>query len=263
MKKLTLPLFAMAASCAFAAEPPAHIDLGKFPAKTVEDVVVPVPSEVFGVLDKLQSPNWHEILRPVKSNPVGARPQIALLLGDVIAEGFIAVEAKDSEEVKKIGRAVMNLAKAINVQKSVIARSNSIIESADKKDWQKVRTELDGALQDVKHAMTELRDDQLAQLVSLGGWLRGTEALTTIVGKNFTKDGAELLHQPKLLEYFDRRLNEMDPRLKNNELVAKIQKGLLEIKPLITEQGDIPQKSVERIRDITADLIKSITTKEP
>ncbi len=263
MKKISLTFFLATAGFAMAAEPPAHIDLGKFPAKTVDDVVVPVPSEVFSVLDKLQSPNWHEILRTVKTNPGGQRSQTALVLGTVIAEGFIAVEAKDSEEVKKIGRAVLNLANAIHVEKSVRARTTSIIEAADKKDWPTVRVELDRALHDVKNAMTELKDDQLAQLVSLGGWLRGTEALTTIVGKNYTKDGAELLHQPKLVEYFERRLSEMDPRLKNSALVSKVQKRLLEIRPLISDSGDVSQKTVERIREITADLIQSITTKEP
>jgi hypothetical protein len=54
----------------------------------------------------------------------------------------------------------------------------------------------------------------------------------------------------------------MEPRLKNNELVAKVQKQLLEIRPLISESADISQKSVEQIRSITGDLIQSITTKE-
>jgi hypothetical protein len=231
-------------------------------ATVVDNVVVPVPSEVFSVLDKLGSPNWHEVLRTTKSNPSGDRAHVALLLGTVIAEGFIAVEAQEGEEVKKIGRSVLNLAAAVGVRKSVTARSNAIIEAADKKEWEKVRTELDGALQDVKQAMMELHDEQLAQLVSLGGWLRGTEALTSVVQKNYTRDAAELLHQPTLLEYFQRRLDGMEPRLKGNSLVAKIQKGLAEIKsPMNGENGDISAKSVERIHGITANLVALITSK--
>src|SRR5437764_1473138 len=42
MKNSMLVFFSLASTCAFAAEPAAHIDLGKFPAKTVEDVIVPV-----------------------------------------------------------------------------------------------------------------------------------------------------------------------------------------------------------------------------
>ena len=242
-------------------EPKQHIDVGRLPeqATLVDDVIVPVPSEVFGVLDKLGSPNWHDVLRSELPPVPGARPETALLLGDVIAEGFIAVEAQDPEQVKKIGRSVLDLSAAMGVRKAVIARSNAIIEAADKKDWPRTRTELDGALQDVKQAMDELHDEELAQLVSLGGWLRGTEALTQVVNRNYTKDSAGLLHQPALLDYFDRRLAHMTPRLKDNEVVAKIQKRLPEIRPLIGEaDSDISRQSVEQIRDIVHDLVSVI-----
>jgi hypothetical protein len=254
----------LAAASPAVSEVPQHIDVGSLPgqATMVDHVVVPVPSEIFGVLDKLGSPNWHEVLRSEKVSPAGDRAQVALLLGTVIAEGFIAVEAQEGEEVKKIGRSVLNLAGAMGVRKSVTARSNAIIECADKKEWEKVRNELDRALQDVKQAMTELHDDQLAHLVSLGGWLRGTEALTVVVGRNYSKDAAELLHQPALLDFFQRRLDEMPPRLKSNRTVGQIQRQLMEIKPLIdTASPDISVKSVEKVRHITEELVKLITAK--
>lgn len=244
-------------------EPPKKIDIGNLPAAMVDEVVVPVPSEVFSVLDKLGSPNWHEILRSDKTATPKERTQQALLLGTVIAEGFIAVEAQDSQEVKKIGNSVLKLAGAIGVQSHVKARSSAIIESANDKDWNKVRRELDGALQDVKAAMIELDDEQLAQLVSLGGWLRGTEALTSIVRKSYTKDSAELLNQPALLEFFERRLNGLDTKLKSDPLVAKIHTSLPKIRPFLGNgQDDIGPKAVEEIHTITSDLVKLVSPRE-
>ncbi len=263
--KYLIPLFSLLIAATLptraADDPPAHIDIKKLPdqATLVDDVVVPVPSEIFGVLDKLGSPNWHEVLRTGKPVPPGNRPQTALLLGTVIAEGFIAVEAQDGEQVKAIGRNVLTLAGAIGVKKSVISRSNAIIEAADKKDWPKARQELDGALKDVKDAMIELHDDQLAQLVSLGGWLRGTEALCEVVQKNYTKDAADLLHQPLLLEYFQRRLDGMDAHLKKNPVVKTIQGKLGDIAPLITGPT-FPKKNVDNVLSIVRDLVKSISS---
>lgn len=248
---------------AFAEEqPPAKIDVGALPAKIVDDVVVPVPTEVFGVLDKLGSPNWHAVLRAVNANGGGERPKVALLLGTVIAEGFIAVEAQEPEEVKKIGRHVLSLASAIGVRKSVISRTNSIIDAADKKDWARVRVELDGASQDVKQSMIELKDEQLAQLVSLGGWLRGTEALTQVVSKNYTKDSAELLHQPALVDHFQRQLDAMNPRLKRNSLVKKVRGRLPEIRALIEKPDSISAQKVDQVRSITEQLVKEISAQE-
>lgn len=265
MKKALL-LALVALSPVVFAEVPQKIDVRKLPAKVIDDVVVPVPSEVFGVLDKMGRPNWNAVQRPINgvAQPIGEQPQIALLLGSVIAEGFIAVEAEDAEEVKQIGKSVLNLATALGVKKSVVKRSNSIIDYAGKKDWTAVRKELDLALQDVKSAMIDLNSESLSQLVSLGGWLRGTEALTAVVVKSYTKDGAELLHQPLLLDHFEKRLAGLKPKFKV-PVVAKIQKGLLDIRPLIglTEGANISEKSVKEIHAIATDLVKSINTKAP
>jgi len=232
--------------------PPKKIALSDFPAAAVQEVVVPVPSEIFAVLDKLGNPNWKAQLRDGKARTPEDRARTALLLGNVIAEGFVAVEAEDAQRVKELGRQVLTLAEAINVRKSVIARSKSITDKADQRDWRGVRSEFDGALQDVRGAMDELNDQDLSQLVSLGGWLRGTEVLTSIIGRGFSKDGAELLHQPELVNYFDRCIGSMSARLRRNPLVAEIRDVLRKIGPLVNEGGDnITPEKVKTIHDLT------------
>jgi hypothetical protein len=262
--RLLFPLLlGLALASSLAQPPPAAIDLSKFPAAAVDEVVVPVPSEIFNVLDKLGSPNWKGEMRGNLGKNTGNRAQVALLLGTVIAEGFVAVEAESSESVKQIGQEVLTLADAINVRKAVIARSKSIIDKADAKNWRAVREELDGALQDVRGAMVELGDDDLAQLVSIGGWIRGTEVLTSIVSKNYSASGAELLNQPELLNYFSRRIDEMrNSRLKKEELVARVRKLLRDVRPLIGK-GPIPQASVEKINKMMNEIVVVITSEEP
>jgi hypothetical protein len=262
LSRLLLPvLYALALVSSHAQAPPATIDLSKFPAAAVDEVVVPVPSEIFSVLDKLGSPNWKAEMRASLGKNTGNRAQVALLLGTVIADGFIAVEAEDSESVKQIGQEVLNLADAINVRKAVIARSKSIIDKADSKNWRAVREELDGALQDVRGAMVELGDADLAQLVSIGGWVRGTEVLTSIVGKNYSARGAELLNQPELLTYFGRRLDEMKGRLKKEDLVKQVRELLRGIRKVMAESG-VSQKSVGEIKDMTHQMVTAITSQE-
>ena len=257
-------LLLAAALTAHAQKPAKQIDLSQFPAETVDDVIVPVPSEVFAVLDKLGNPNWRSLLSAKGDYPATAnRAQDALLLGTVIADGFIAVEAEDSERVKEIGRNVLTLAEAINVRKSVVARSNSIVEKADAKDWNAVRREFDGALQDVNKAMVELNDGQLAQLVSLGGWLRGTEALTAIVGEKYSRERAELLHQPLLVDYFEKQLAGLGPRLRRNALVGDVEKALDRIGPLIKNapDKDISAEAVAEINAVSTAIIGQIRSK--
>jgi hypothetical protein len=250
-----------------AAEPVQKLDVSKLPqqSKMVDDVVVPVPSEIFGVLDKLGKPRWVSVQKPLKgvAKPFGDPPQVALYLGTVIAEGFIAVEAGDAEEVKNIGNSVLSLGNALGVRQAVVKRANAVIAAANQSDWPQVRKELDGALNEVKSALLQINSPEQATLISLGGWVRGTEALCEVVAQDYSRDGADLLHQPVLLSHFSGKVGGMKPRIRKHALVAKSQAALAAIAPLMgtTEGAEISEKSVKEIRDIAADLVKAIQTK--
>src|SRR5213595_3673312 len=194
--------------CAQGARTPQHIDIKQL-SKTVEDVVVPLPNEIFGALNKLGAVNWKEHVRTDKGASFTERPRIALLLGTVIADGFVAVQAEHAPTVKEIGQRVLALAKGIGVGNSITPHAKAITEAADKRNWVSVRQELDRTQNSVQQTMNEVHDEKLSQLVSLGGWLRGTEVLTAVVNKRYSEDGAELLHQPDLLSYFETRLQSM------------------------------------------------------
>ena len=262
--KLTLLPALLLASLTLHAAPPAKIDVSKLPqqSRAIGDVIVPVPSEIFGVLDRLGKPRWADVLRPMKgvAKPSGEQTQVALHLGTVIAEGFIAVEAQDSAQVEKIGNSVLSLSDALGVRKAVTKRAKAIIDAGNNKDWKQVRKELDRALSEVKGAMAELGSEQLSQLVSLGGWLRGTEALCDVVAADYKRDGADLLHQPLLLENFSQQLEALKGRYKKGEMIGKIQSGLKEMRPLLglSDGAEISAKSVREVGAISAGLVKKI-----
>src|SRR5881398_2869003 len=246
--------------CAQGARTPQHIDIEQL-STTVEDVVVPLPNEIFGALNKLSTVNWRAHVRSDKGPNFTERPRIALLLGAVIADGFIAVQAEDAETVKEIGQRVMTLAKGIGVGNSITPHAKAIIEAADKRNWDAVRQELDRTQNSVQQAMNEVHDEKLSQLVSLGGWLRGTEVLTSVVTKHFSADGAELLHQPDLLSYFQTRLQAM-PEF-NLPIIHEIQEALVDVKPLIdVGNARISPASVKKISEITTRLGNGIVTRD-
>jgi hypothetical protein len=245
-----------------AEKPPQKIDVSKLTYKE-DDVVIPVPSEIFNALDKLGgNPNWTSQVTEESKHRWTTPPEIALMLGTVIANGFIAVQAKDDKKVNEIGRRVIELSNALGVGKAVISHCNSISEAAKNGDWTSVRTELDKAQSSVRSAMDMLNSQDESELVSMGGWLRGTQALTSLVSQDYKPDRAELLHQPEMLDTFDAQLNRMmvNPKLHNDRVIEGLQDGLKKMRPLITMTGDatIPQKSVEQVNDISSGLVKSI-----
>src|SRR5437588_5681784 len=258
--KLSVLVASSLTLCAHGAQAPQHIDVKQL-SKKVEDVVVPLPNEVFGALNKLGSVNWKEYVRSDKGSNFTERPRIALLLGTVIADGFIAVQAEDAPAVKEIGQRVQTLARGIGVERSITQHAKAITEAADKRKWENVRQELDRTQNSVQTAMNEVHDEKLSRLVSLGGWLRGTQVLTSVVTKHFSPDGAELLHQPDLLVYFQTRLQAM-PEF-NLPIIHNIQSALGEVRPLIdVGTNRISAESVRKINEITTRLDNGIVIRD-
>ena len=145
---------------------------------------------------------------------------------------------------------------------SITPHAQAIIEAADKKKWDNVRKELDSTQNSVQQAMTEVQDQKLSELVSLGGWLRGTAVLTTVVSKRYSQEGAELLHQPDLVEHFQAQLKMM-PANYDVAIVREIQTALGEVKPLIdVRSAQITAASVKKINEITMRLDHGIVTKD-
>lgn len=221
-----------------------------FPGQVVDEVVVPVPSEVFAVLDKLGEPNWKHEIRSLEVPATSDRTKLALLFGNVVAEGFVAVQAEDKEAVKEAGKDVISIATALGLTKAVRPHAQAILDAADKNDWKAIRKEFDQTQKTVKDTMEEMKDLDLSQCVSLGGWLRGTASVTSIISKNFSADRAELLNQPMLVEHFINAIGKMSKSEQEHDLLRAVQKGLNTV--LARMEGAVDGFSKDSIFDISS-----------
>jgi hypothetical protein len=227
-------------------------------AKQVHGLAVPVPKEIFRSLDQFRDANWPAVKRPEvagwKSH--GDQAQIATLLGVVIAEGFIAMEAKDSTEVKNLGNNLLGLARGLGIRERAIRRSRSIMELADKNEWPEARKEWDGVLSDLESGMIELKSEHLAQLVSLGGWLRGTEALSALVLQNYSPERSNLFHQPALIDHLEKQLRAMSSDIQGRPIVVRLLDGINTIRSLVeSENGPLSEETVRKIHGVCAELV--------
>src|SRR4029077_14157571 len=139
------------------------------------------------------------------------RAQIALNLGGLIADGFIAVEAKDSQQVKNIGTDIIKMAKALGVSENILSRGNSINEFAENSEWDALQEELEATQNEVKSSMQTHQDQDLVILVSLGGWIRGTQVVSAAVLENYDERSAKVLRQPALVSFIHSKINDVSP----------------------------------------------------
>jgi hypothetical protein len=256
--KLVILVQAVLAVSALAQTPSEQNRVLPSQAKEVHGLAVPVPKEIFRSLDQFRDANWHAVKRPeiARWKSHGDQAQIATLLGVEIAEGFIAMEAKDSAEVKNIGNNVLSLAGGLGIRERALRRSRSIMELADKNEWSEARKEWDGVLSDLEAGMIELKSTDLAQLVSLGGWLRGTEALSALVLQNYSSERSNLIRQPALIDYLEEQLHAMSDDIRARPIVVKLLDGIQTIRSLVESgNGPLSEETVRKVHGVCADLV--------
>lgn len=236
---------------------PERIDLTNFPGEIVDQVVVPIPAEIFTVLDKLDEPDWGSGIR-IPESPGDSRERaiLALTFGSLVGEGFVAVQAKDADEIQRIGREVLAISESLGLAGAVRPHSLSIIEAAGERKWEEVRDELDSTQQTVRSTMDRLRDEELSGLVSLGGWLRGTNVVTFFISESYNEDKAELLNQPGLVAHFREMIGGMGGPSRNSREIRGISSGLARLEAIIGAEDPISEEDVVRLRDISEEMLR-------
>jgi hypothetical protein len=141
----------------------------------------------------------------------------------------------------------MREARGLGVAERVLRHSASLTELGHRGNWTGMRDELIATQTDVEQAMVELRDEKLAQLISLGGWLRGLEISSGAVELNYSRDRAKLLIQPDLVEYFTAELKTLPPDLIHVPFFEKIRAGVEAIANVLKKGDQLTLADVKTI----------------
>ncbi len=260
----------VAAGCALAgcltigaAEAP-HLAKDQLAKAVRSDAIsIPTPGELFAALQKPGKPNWSGQFRGPLPTTYRNRAQIALNLGGLIADGFIAVEAQDSQQVKNIGTDIIRMAKALGVSENILSRGNSINEFAENNEWDALQEELEATQNEVKTSMQTHSDQDLVILVSLGGWIRGTQVVSAAVMQNYDEKSARVLRQPALVSFMQDKIKDISPELRDNPLVKTVSDGLADIEKLVSfPPGKVPSpEDVKKVNEAVGRVMQAIQSK--
>ena len=186
------------------------------------------------------------------------RFQTSLNFGALICDGFFAVVAEQKSLIQNIGRSLLRQAKSLAVGQRLTRHANSLLDLGQRGDWGALKLELIKTQNDVEEAMVELRDEEMAHMVSLGGWLRGFEIGAMVTAEHYTPQRAAGLMKIDVMDYFLDRLSTLNPRLKNTELVTAIVSRLQSIRAIAGQAADrAPSLSeVQQMRDLAVEINK-------
>ena len=253
-------VFSLLVSWGVSQEAPTKIDLKDPFLVFVSDSVIPIPLEIFASLDKLGVQDWGRQIESRDIHLDANRSRTAMLFGLVISEGFIGVQAKDKESVRRLGRDVLSLAKSLGVSAEVEKHANAIVNGAGRDEWEMVRQELDKTRQSVINKMERQDDEAMVALVSLGGWLGGTEALAAVLRDNYSVEGSDLLNQPELIKQLKSDFNGLAQRDRRGDIFMQVSQTLDHLESLMQsdESGAISEGKVIEISLATRNLVEAI-----
>jgi hypothetical protein len=211
-----------------------------------------------------------EIFRPIPiklieatdhSASFGNRLQTALHFGSLVADGFMFTLAERPQDIQNIGKELIRESKALGVGGRLTKRSKSLFELSDKGDWVGMREELVRTQEDVEQSMMELHDEEMAHMISLGGWLRGFQLGATSTMERYSEAKAKILGRIEVVEYFLDRLDTLKPDLKQTEMVSALIGRLREIRLVMVEaEGQtLTEAQVARLKKL-ADQAEVVAT---
>lgn len=226
-------------------------------------MTIPSPGELFAALQKPGKPDWARQFRGPIPMTYSNRAQIALNLGGLIADGFIAVEAQDSQQVKNIGADIVKLAKALGVSENVLGRGSSINDFAENSEWDALQEELEATQNEVKSSMQTHRDQDLVILVSLGGWIRGTQVVSAAVVQNYDERSAKVLRQPALVNFIHSKLDAVSKELRDEPLVKTVNQELASLEQLVAfaPEATPSREDIKKVNQAVTKLMDQIQSK--
>jgi len=217
----------------------------------VNPYTAPSVADIFQQLDDLKPLPFEQLKREFPQALHSGREQMGLVFGGLVADGFLVVECQKRNLVDDLGRVLLRQARSLGVGDRVMRHSASLTELGRRGDWAAVRRELIATQNDVEQAMTALRDQKLAHLISLGGWLRGLEIASSAVESKYTPERAAVLWQRDLINYFAEEMKTLPPPLARTPLFEKLRSGIGDIRTLLNHAP--PDKmSLEEVKALHA-----------
>jgi hypothetical protein len=156
------------------------------------------------------------------------------------------------------------MAKALGVSENILSRGNSINEFAENSEWDALQEELEATQNEVKSSMQTHRDQDLVILVSVGGWIRGTQVVSSAVLKNYDERAAKVLRQPALVNFIHAKMADISPDMREDPLVKEVSDQLVSIEKLVSfPPGKAPSADeVRKVNEAVGHVMEQIQRKD-
>ena len=216
----------------------------------------PSISKIFAQLDHLPAIPEEYVLRNRRENLPLDAGKLALEMGYLMADGFIAVRSGHMNDIKPIALDLTRYGKAMGVGDKMNVYSAGLLEHAEKGQLNEFKRILASAQGAVNEELTALRDPDLSHLLALGGWVRALEAAAAAIEQRFDASQAAVIFYPDAPAYFNEILSGLHPRAARRLKVASMSRHMETLIDQMTlAPGESPTlEKVRRIREAAGSI---------
>lgn len=213
----------------------------------VNEFTAPSIAKIFDSLSSLAPLARNE--RKLPEKPPINRADLAVELGFLIAEGFLIVQASEFGKVEGLAADLSLYAKALGAGDRVNKHAAGLLANAKKGDTEQVKKDLTATQADVEADLVELRDADLAHLISLGGWVRALEVSAPAVERQFDERRAREIMREDIADYYASIVGSLEPRIAERPDFVQMRELLSTMRGSMLIDDDNPP-TLERVVEI-------------
>jgi hypothetical protein len=223
----------------------------------VNDITTPPIAGVLHDLGSFQPVPMDLINANARDAVYANRMQTALHFGSLVADGFMLTIAERPQDIQDVGKALIRQSRALGVGDRLTKRSKSLFDLSENGDWAGMREELVRTQADVEKSMMDLRDEEMAHMISLGGWLRGFQLAARSCSTSYAPDRARILARAEVIDYYLDRLDTLHPNLKRTAFAMALTEkiGALREVAIATPDGAPTVEQVGRMSQLADEAV--------
>jgi hypothetical protein len=239
------------------------------PSKAVDKgVAMPTPLDKFMALTllvKTRKIDWNGVFNAVAVdiNPdkyTDTEVAIPQILGIRIADGIMAVQAKDAELLGKAASDIEKLALKLKVSDNDLARARRVRSLANEGKWLDVYRELGFLQQDIMQKLEEDPKDQRSALLMISGWIQGSRYSSRLILAHYSDASSNILREPLLVKALIAKSDALPAATRKIPSVALIAKTLPTLHKIVDVGLDspIPRDKVQTIDQLATACVQEI-----
>lgn len=218
----------------------------------VNEFTAPSIAKVFESLQSLSPLPYSEVQRNSPERMPLDRADLAIEIGFLIADGFLVVQSDNLNSVEPIAKQLSRYGKALGAGDRVSRHVASLLENARENRVDALKKELTATQKDVEQELVQLRDTDLAHLISLGGWLRALNIASLAVTRHFTPERAREIFREDIADYYTESLGTLHPRISERPNYIKMREILSDLRNVM-----VLEENQEATPAKVADILKS------